>query len=446
MLKISHSAIALAIGAVAVGWTAALPSAQGRADAVIREIAVLDPSGAAWLPRRDVVIRDTRITSVAPHGGALPPAKYTIDGRGKFAIPGLFDNHVHLARFTTGTAGLFVAHGVTSIRDMGTDPERIVSWRRAIDFGTFMGPRIVSACGPMLEGRGEPRVDHRLVNSPGEAAEIVEKIAVTGMDCIKVRTFKDRDTFRAIGAAARARGLILTGHPPEGLTVFEALEAGQRTFEHGFFPYPLSKVDEAERRRMAEALVASAAAYVPTLVAWRPATETIDQLQARLRETAAATRFRLPAALFTHWKNHLPAHQKEGRGSPGWRDAVRTAATDIGALHRMGVLVLPGSDTGSPFVVPGLGLHDELALLVSQSGLTPAEALHRATIGSATFHQRGDDLGSIEPGKIADVLVLAADPLADITHTRRIDTVVFRGETLTRAHLNRLLSQTKSGS
>lgn len=446
MLKISHVLLAAWV-ALAVGIVAAKQSTTtSRADVVIRDVSVLDATARSWLPHRDIVIRGTRIASVAPRGGELPMAKVTFEGTGKFAIPGLWDNHIHLARFTTDTAGLFVAFGVTSVRDMGTDPQRIVEWRRAIARGRFMGPRIVSACGPMLEGRGEPRIDHWLVNTPGEAARIVEKLAASGMDCVKGRTYKDAATYRAIGAAAGARGLMLTGHAPEPLTTIDALDAGQRTFEHAFYPYPLSKLPEDERARTIRALVGSGAAYVPTFVAWRSATETTDQLRTRLQEFTTTTPFRLPEELLAHWQNHVVAHEKEGRGSPGWRQAVQTAAADIGTFHRAGVLVLPGSDTGSPFVTPGLGLHEELALLVAQAGLTPAEALRRATIDSASFHKRAQDLGSIEPGKIADLLLLTADPLADITHTRSIDAVVFRGEALSRAHLNVLFSQTKAES
>jgi imidazolonepropionase-like amidohydrolase len=414
-----------------------------RAEVVIRNVSVLSPDGESWLNGRDVIIRGTRVATVQPTGGPVPAAKHAIDGTGKFAIPGLFDTHVHMARLTPEAAGVFVAFGVTSVRDMGTDPEKIVAWRRAIARGTFMGPRIVQACGPMLEGRGEPRVDHWLVANPQAAAGIVEKLRVLGMDCVKVRTFADAETLRAIGAAASARGMMLAGHPPEPLTTAEAVALGMRSFEHAFFPYPLSKVAAADRDAAIRGLVAAGAAHVPTLIAWYPSTIEADELRKALAAIELSASYGLPDALLTHWKNFVPEHERQKRGTPGWQSALRTAAADIGTLHRAGVRVLPGSDTGAPFVTPGLGLHDELALLVSMAGLTPAQALRAATIESARFLGCDGDLGSIEQGKIADLVILTGDPLADIRETRSIDAVVFRGEALTMAHRNQLLARSR---
>src|SRR5688500_5540858 len=116
-----------------------------RAEVVIRNIAVLDVKAGAWLPRRDIIIRSGRIAAVHPAGSALPPAKFTINGAGKFAIPGLFDNRVHLKAFDRASAGRFVALGVTSVWDRGTDPARIAEWQRDLSHGKFMGPRIVRA-------------------------------------------------------------------------------------------------------------------------------------------------------------------------------------------------------------------------------------------------------------------------------------------------------------
>lgn len=231
------------------------PMTEPRAEVVIRNISVLDTRAAGWLPHRDVIIRHGRIAAVQPTGSPLPLSKFTINGTGKFAIPGLFDNLVHLRAFDRASAGQFVAVGVTSVWDRGTDAARIAEWQRDISYGKFMGPRIVGASN--------------------------------------------------------------AGPAPQGL---------------------------------------------------------------------------------------------------------------------------PGSGAGATSAI-ALGLHDELAARVRRSGLTAGEVLRSATIDSATFHGRAAELGSIEPGKIADVIVLHADPLADIAQTRTIDAVVFRGETLTRAHLNQLLSQ-----
>ncbi len=413
------------------------------AEAFIQDVTVFDVRKRRMVPHLDIVVRDTRIAEIRPTTGKSLPAKTMIRGAGKFAIPGLFDNHVHFARLEDDTAGLFLAFGVTSVRDMGTEPGRILALRRRITYGKVYGPRIVQACGPMLEGRGEPRPDHWLVTNPASAFDTVRRIAQLGLDCVKVRTYKNLDTLRALSAAARHHRLPFVGHAPEELKPAEAFALGQRSFEHAFYPYPLSALAEAERRSLLEAWVRDGSAVVPTLVAWQPAARPAEDLLPVLDDYGADAEFRLPAGLLEHWKKGVETHRKENRGSPGWREAIRTATSDVGEMFRAGVLILPGTDTGAPFVVPGSALHEELSILVREVGLTPAEALASATLESATFLGREDDLGAIEPGRIGDIVILDANPLESIENTRRIDAVVFRGEVLPLALLNRFKQRTK---
>ena len=135
------------------------------AEVVIRNISVLDVTAGAWLPHRDVIIRSGKIATVQPAGSPLPTSKFTINGAGKFAIPGLFDNRVHLKGFDRTTAGQFVAYGVTSVWDRGTDATRIEEWRRDISYGKFMGPRIVRA-----DAAGGPQKEPPLPGSGAGAA------------------------------------------------------------------------------------------------------------------------------------------------------------------------------------------------------------------------------------------------------------------------------------
>ena len=125
----------------------AQPSSEALASVVIRDVAVLDPTASRWIPHQDIVITHTTFAAVKPIGGVLPAAKVTIHGAGKFAIPGLFDTNVRLSQFSRETAGSLIANGITSVRDVGTDPSRVAEWRRDMSYGRFMGPRIVAACG-----------------------------------------------------------------------------------------------------------------------------------------------------------------------------------------------------------------------------------------------------------------------------------------------------------
>lgn len=420
-----------------------LAPAQRRVEVLVKNISIFDPKTGKLIPDRDIVVSDTRIAEVLPAGNYAGVAKTVINGKGKYAVPGLFDNHVHMARMTEGAAALFLVYGITSIRDMGTEPARIVDWRKRISYGKFYGPRIVHACGPMLESKGEERKDHWLVKDPDDARKVVGRVAAAGMDCVKLRTYSDEKTYLAIAAAANEHRLMLTGHAPEQLDPELALKAGQRTFEHAFYPYPLSKLTTEKKQSLFEAFRTSRAAVVPTLIAWRPFTESSSELENMLASYRSHRDFNLPDELLAHWEQTIETHRTQKRGSKGWQDAVATASSDIGQMHAAGVTVLPGSDTGAPFVVPGLALHEELYILVHDAGMTPGEVLSAATIRSAAFYGREKELGSIEPGKIADFVILNKDPLQDIKHIREIDAVVFRGEALTRAHLSIFLGNTK---
>lgn len=419
---------------------------QRKVEVLVKDISIFNPRSGTFLPNRDVVVSDTKIAEILPSGTFKGIAKTVINGTGKYAIPGLFDNHVHAARLNEQTAGIFLSFGVTSVRDMGTEPPKIEEWRKRIAYGKFYGPRIVQACGPMLESKGEERKDHWVVTGPESARETVSRIADAGMDCVKLRTFKDEETYLAIAAAADKHGLMLVGHAPEQLAPMAALKAGQRTFEHAFYPYPLSKLTENEKHNLFAAFKTSKAAIVPTFVAWKPFTQSASELEQKVVSYDEGNGFVLPQELLDHWKQTIETHRKQKRGSKGWQDAVITASRDVGEMSAAGVLILPGSDTGAPFVVPGLAIHEEFKLLVYNVGMTPAEVLKAATIDSAIFYGRDKDLGSIETGKIADFVILNKNPLERIENTLEIDAVVFRGEALSRAHLNIFFGKTKAAS
>jgi adenine deaminase len=172
VLKISRLALLSLLGAA----TAAAGQTPSKALAlvVIRDIAVLDPTASRWIAHQDIVITDTTIAAVRPTGGAMPAAKTTIHGAGKFAIPGLFDTNARLAQFNRESAGSLVANGITSVRDVGTDPARIAEWRRDIAYGKFMGPRIVAACGtPGVTCAAEPATTGTLRDATIASAEFL---------------------------------------------------------------------------------------------------------------------------------------------------------------------------------------------------------------------------------------------------------------------------------
>ena len=218
----------------------------------IRGATVISATGAAPLSDATVVIRGDRIADLGPAATTdIPDGARIIDARGRYLIPGLIEMHAHLSKARASAMGLFVANGVTTIRDMGGDHEELLRWRREVSAGRRIGPRMLIA-GPYLEAKSniermrkdppEARVEpfDRIripIGSPEEAVRVVSRLAATELDFLKIRTVQDRATYLAINRTAAAHGLKVVGHAP-AMTPDEILEAGQDDVEHGFIPRP----------------------------------------------------------------------------------------------------------------------------------------------------------------------------------------------------------------
>lgn len=435
---------------------AAVPPADTTAPVAITHVTVIDVTTGQRFPDRIVLVRGTRIASIAPartfdtRSGAT-----VVNGRGKFLIPGLWDMHVHLAKAGAPALGLFVANGVTSVRDVGGDFAVVHQWRSEIAAGARVGPRIRTA-GPILESvarvrrmkaRGviEPVERFRApVADTADARRVVDSLARLGVDLVKVRTAASPEVYHAVAAAARRAGLPLAAHgdvvPPEDM-----LRAGQRSIEHAIRP-PLQARDAGVRAQLVRALADSGVAVVPTLVnyyewllvspaeARRIVEDTAGRLDPRRRYVSGyllddwreqvGERGRVKDALITRF--YLPRR---------YRGMLR----DLREMHRAGVRILPGTDVAVALMYPGFSLHDELGYFVEQIGMTPLEALASATRRAAEFSGRSDSLGTVEVGKLADLVLLDADPLADMRNTTRIHAVVAKGRLFDRAALDALL-------
>ncbi|MEZ5995274.1 MAG: amidohydrolase family protein [Hyphomonadaceae bacterium] len=397
---------------------------------LIRDITIVDAARNTLHPHMDVEVQGERITAVRPHrfwrGGSR-----TVDGQGRYLIPGLWDAHVHMNNLTEPAFPLLITLGITSVRDMGGEPAELASWRRRIEAGELVGPRL-KFCGLMLEATDDfpvNRESHRVIRTPQEAREVVAEEAQLGVDCIKVRSVRDEETYRAIFAAAHEHGLPVAGHPPYGFDPVMALSLGPQTYEHIFYPYPFATLPEDQRAAILSAFVDSHVALTPTLVAWAPATTPITALQARydaLTHDAAAAQAISPLLLLS-WADGLRYSIEEQRGSPGWVSAVRQAESDAATMAQAGVPVTAGTDLGAPFVAPETALYDELERLVAYMGLTPAQALLAATAQPARLFNQDGSMGAVEPGYVADLVILTADPLQDIANVRSVDTVITRG-------------------
>ena len=450
----SHPRILFAAAIVAI--LGAFPShanAQGGTIA-ITSVTLIDGTGEPARADMTVVVRGGRITAVESATSAQPPeGAAVIDGRGKFLIPGLWDMHVHLAKAGAGSLPLIVANGVTSVRDMGGDAALLRGWRDDIAAGRRLGPRIKWA-GPMLESSErvarmkkrthEPVERFRAaVADPGSAERVVDSVARLGVDFIKVRTVASDETYRAIAAAAARHGLPLVGHASE-VPFEDVLRAGQKSVEHVVHP-SLQNRTPRERSKLIAEMARRGIALVPTAVSYY---ESIDLSNTRVRRIIADSlgaadprRRYIDGYLLEDWREQL--EERPGGVRASIQGAVvghihRNAVRDAKEMRRAGVRILPGSDLAVLGIYPGSSLHDELRLFVEKLGMTPMEAIVSATRQSAEFFGMQDSLGTVAANRIADLVLLDADPLADIRNVRRINAVIVRGRLLDRAALDKL--------
>jgi len=476
------SAAATPATAAAVRWKVTAqrisPAARDTTPVAITGVTVIDVARGRRVPGQTVVIRGTRVAGVGTRV-TVPRGARLVDGRGKFLIPGLWDMHVHvlMAGPRLSLLPLYVANGVTRVRDMGgtipLDEQRAV--RRALEAGERVGPVVAAAPGPILTAPGGPR--DRLtggmrlgptlnvsVATAADARRVVDSLHAAGADFIKL-TFPPREAYIAAVDQAHARRIPLVGHVPASVTPREAVDAGQRSIEHmGRLPAfcgdsavaALRAVQAADTvtqqtiRRLLGGCVApddSGAASLGAAAARRGTWVDPTLVQLRFHHAVLGDTAHVADAL-RHTPGWLRQYWTEDPFVLGTTPLSARAAllawpgrlAFVGALHRAGVQLLAGTDSPSyPFSSPGFSLHDELALLVA-AGLSPLEALRAATLNPARFLNATDSLGSVAPGKLADLVLLDADPLADIRNTTTIRAVMLNGRYLDRAALDDLLA------
>jgi imidazolonepropionase-like amidohydrolase len=450
------AALALTVLAAFAGSTQLAPASPAL---LIRDVTILSMDDVP--PRRgSVLVRGDRIDYAGPTD-TLPPAPgaHIVDGRGRFLIPGLIDMHTHVSKTRGSSLSLLVAHGVTTVRDLGGDHEELLAWRREIGAGTRIGPQLLIA-GPYLESASnaarqhatpasemvEPTERTRIgVATPADAERIIAGIAARGVDHLKIRTTTNRETYLAIGAAAKRHGLALTGHV-QPYPLDDVLASGQASIEHGFYP-PLDERPLVDRRAFFARLAAAGVAMAPTLVVLErlgaPDDETLKRRVAEEERPASGKR-RLAAYLRAEWREQL-AEQGPER-PPLYRRLQEAIRRDLREMRAAGVRILAGTDIGVLNIVPGASLHEELALLVRDGNLSPLDALRAATRDAAAFLRRDREIGTIAAGRRADLILLDADPLADIAHVSRISAVVVRGRLFDRARLTRLVDEVSAAA
>jgi imidazolonepropionase-like amidohydrolase len=456
MMKMVSVASLLLAAAAAAAQETPLPAL------VLTHVTVVDATGAPPLPDMTVVIAGQHIVEIASSHDLRPPRHATVvDGRGKYLIPGLWDMHVHMVFGDWVPPNekvmlpLFVANGVTGVRDMGGDLGVLKAWRSRINAGKLLGPRMIMA-GPMLDGPIPRFPSSAPVANAMDGRKVVDDLKAQGVDFIKIQSYIPRDGYFAAADEAKKVGLMFVGHVPDAVRAAEASNAGQRSIEHftGVFegcstiedelikgPKSLgrnvSTFDPARARTVIELMAKNQTWQVPTL-AWEHGQWLVDDIDL---SHDPLTRYAPLVWRNKTWPMFVRSILEEMDTDPlPVRKQFFQMELDMTlAMFRAGVPFMAGTDTAAGVhIFPGFSLHDELGWFV-RAGLTPMQALQTATRNPAQFMGRLSDLGTVEQGKLADLVLLDANPLADIANTKRIRAVVLAGRYIGRADLDRML-------
>ena len=401
-------------------------------------VTVIPMDSPEVLLNQTVIVRDGRIANVGPAGEIHPSADaLTIDGHGKFLMPGLADMHVHL--MDENDLLMLLANGVTTVCNMAGVPMHLEIRERLRD-AKLLGPMLYTT-GPMIEAGNDPFfAAARKVESVADAKQLVEDTKSGGYDFVKMHGERSLEVYDAVFDAARKAGLRVVGHASESVGMKHALELGQATIEHAeeyiychFHHRPdASKMDEIV------SLTKSAGTYVtPTLVAYDYVMRSATNIQSLLA--------RPENRLYAQWKqaNWGPDKNRKAKAlagdGPRMKRFFAFQKKIVRALNDKGVPLMTGTDYGGPaFLLPGFDVHVEIENLVS-AGLSPYDALRAATVNPGRFI--GESFGTISVGSRADLLLLDANPLEDVRNAKKPAGVMVRGQWLPKNELQRLVDQ-----
>lgn len=451
----------------------------------IDNVTLIDGTDGGARPGMTVAIADDRIVAVGPTDEVrLGDVPTRIDGSGMYLIPGLWDMHVHLFGYRERALPLFLANGVTTIRDVGGDLTDTGWLRQEIRFGRLLGPDMLIS-GPVLDApilAALMPAGRLSVPTPEMARVAVDSLARVGVDVIKVHSLTPRAAYFAILDEASKRGIPVVGHVPDSVTITEAIDSGHRTIEHSWgIPIVNSArggaivaslqaaiarhtagTGERARRpgplfdaRLAAADSASAsydsasaaqfAEYAASKRVWFDPTLVVLRTQALRNDRAIRTpdELRFAPRAVLEFDEGLPvkANPTAADLEAGRRDWDATRRT-FRELVRAGAKFLAGTDVPVMPLVPGFSLHRELEALV-EIGLTPLQALQAATRNAAA--SMGEERnGLVAVGSPASMVLLRSDPLASIGNVRDVQVVIVRGRLLDRPTLDRFLQDAES--
>jgi hypothetical protein len=392
-----------------------------------------------------------------------------VDGTGLYVIPGLWDMHVHAYFGWASDFGdqyvlpLFIANGITGVRDMGSDLDPVLHARAEVAAHRLVGPRMVVS-GPMLDGPQATYKSAIALRTADDGRKAVDSLKGRGVDFIKIQSGVPREAYFAAAAEAKKTGIEFEGHVPDVIRASEAIAAGQRTFEHliGIFEAStpdedsflqrtyggkapsgnkslktfLDRYDAAREANIIHQISANNVWQCPTLF-WERGQWLVDVIDYTRDPDLAYTPRSWIDRKYPSMQKSI-ARSLDTDSLAARRRFVEHELDIVRKLHAAGVPFLAGTDTPAGVdVTPGISLHLELQRFVA-AGFTPLEALQTATINPAKFYGKLNEYGSVAPGRVADLVLLSANPLDDIANTRAIEGVIADGRYFSRAQLNSL--------
>ncbi|MDT7540653.1 MAG: hypothetical protein QOE33_557 [Acidobacteriota bacterium] len=418
---------AAADGMAALASLASRMSPATKGAMAITNATLIDGTGRSPVSDAVVVIEQGRITGAGARSQIkVPKGAKVLDARGGYVLPGLWDMHAHFEQVEWGP--VYLAAGVTTVRDVGNEFEFITAVRDAIKSGQGLGPRMLLA--GLVDGDAPGALGVNRASTAEEARAVVRRYHDAGFQQMKIYSSVKLDVVKAICEEAHSLGMTVTGHIPNGMNAFQGVEVGMDQINHVQYMSPVMRPKS----------------YKPQANVPPPVVDVnSEEAQAAIRFFKEHGTVIDPTLSIFEWQFHpadvpfsqiepgaakLPRELVGAINNTGVPPAAVPRATEImnqytaivGALHRAGVTIVAGTDQ----VVPGHSLHREIELYV-KAGFTPMEAIQAATIVPARVMKVDKDLGTVEPGKIADLIILEANPLESISNIRRVRTVISGG-------------------
>jgi len=392
---------------------------------------LIDGTGAPPLADAAVVVQNGRIKAAGPRTKVrIPKGAKVVDAKGKFLLPGLWDMHAHFEQVEWGP--IYLAAGVTTVRDCGNEFDFITSVRDAIAQRRGLGPRLLLA--GFVDGTGPLAIGTTRADTPDQAKTWVNRYHAAGFQQMKIYSSVKLEEVKAVAEEAHRVGMTVTGHVPEGLNAYQVIDAGQDQINH--IPYivdimhaPLPATASRAERRNAAASLDLDSPEAKKALAFLQDHHTVIDPTLSIFELFNATTANPPTG-FEPGINKLPSELAQpltdvgppNENSELGRKIFQKDIEVVGALHKAGIPIVAGTDQS----VPGHSLHREMELYV-QAGFTPLEAIQAATIVPARVMKLDKELGTVEKGKRGDLILLTADPLQDIHNSRSVEYVITNG-------------------